>query len=87
MINEEKDYKLKGYKTVFHFKNENKNVATPKTRMVCLIAESAENIKVREDLMSKDFPSIWCEVQYETEKNILICGFYREWSHEGVKYT
>ena len=35
--------------------------------------------------MSTDFPSIWCEISRENEKNYLLCGFYREWSHAGIK--
>ena len=31
------------------------------------------------------FPSIWIEETREHEKNLLIGGFYREWSHEGRK--
>ena len=35
--------------------------------------------------MNAEFPSIWCEIFRENEKNFLMCGFYREWSHEGIK--
>ena len=28
--------------------------------------------------------SIWCEESRENEKNVLYCGFYREWSYEVV---
>jgi exonuclease III len=53
--------------------------------MVCLVSENKDNIKPRSDLMNPKFPSIWCEEVREFEKNILTCGFYREWSHNGHK--
>ena len=33
--------------------------------------------------MSAKFPSIWLEIDQEKQKNILVCGFYREWTREG----
>ena len=53
--------------------------------MICLINENSDKIKLRPDLMNPKFPSIWCEEVREFEKNVLICGFYREWTHEGQK--
>ena len=41
--------------------------------------------KTREDLMSVDFPSIWMEVKQSVGKNVLVCGYYREWSKNGRK--
>ena len=35
--------------------------------------------------MSSKFPSIWLEIEREHERNILACGFYREWSVDGQK--
>ena len=40
---------------------------------------------MRADLMDCEIPSIWCEINKMNEKNLLICGFYREWSHEGER--
>ena len=37
--------------------------------------------------MSSVFPSIWVEMIREGEKNILICGYYREWTINGTKNT
>ena len=31
--------------------------------------------------MNTNFPSVWVEL---SQQNILICGFYREWSSEGL---
>ena len=50
-----------------------------------LINEENTNIVVREDLMSNEFPSIWCEERRDNEKNVIIGGFYREWSTEGIR--
>ena len=79
-ILEEKDYKLKGYHTVFALRKEE----DLKTKLFFLFDEKCVNFKVRTDLMSPEFPSIWCEIVREKEKNFLVCGFYREWSHEGI---
>ena len=35
--------------------------------------------------MTSEFPSIWCEQRRANEKNVLLCGFYREWSTEGIR--
>ena len=34
--------------------------------------------------MSKHFPSIWLEQKQNHSQNILICGFYREWTNDGL---
>ena len=33
------------------------------------------------------FPSIWLELKQNHKHNILICGFYREWSNDGLLNT
>jgi hypothetical protein len=35
--------------------------------------------------MSTKFPAIWTEINREHQKNLLICGFYREWNRDGLK--
>ena len=53
---------------------------------VCVFKEElSSEIKVREDLMSNEFPSIWLEVKQNTGKNLLVGGYYREWSKNGKK--
>ena len=79
-INEESDYKLANFNTLFH-KKLNPN---DKTRIICLTkidGNSNQTFKLRPDLMSDKFPSIWIEVENKSEKNVLICGYYREWSN------
>ena len=85
-INEEKDFKLLGYNTFFQTKNN----PSEKTRIVCLIESKkvgSQEIKLRKDLMSDKFPSIWIEIERNHERNILVCGYYREWSMDGKKTT
>ena len=50
-----------------------------------LISKNLKNIQVRKDLMTRKFPSIWCEETRENERNVLIDGSYREWSTEGIR--
>ena len=33
--------------------------------------------------MSPEFPSIWVELMREKQKNLLLCGYYREWASLG----
>ena len=80
-LNTDKDYVIKGFKTILPLKK----VCTQKTRLIMLIKEENTNIVVREDLMSNEFPSIWCEERRDNEKNVIIGGFYREWSTEGIR--
>ena len=37
-------------------------------------------IKERKELMTSQFPSIWLELERSNEKNLIIGGFYREWT-------
>ena len=71
-INCEKDYKIKGFKTKFPIKKS----TIQKTRMIMLISEKNESIKTREDLMSNEFPSIWCEEKRESGKNLFFFFFF-----------
>ena len=84
-LSNEDSYVIQGYKTILPlFKPEDNLV-----RIVCLIKESLmPHIKIRHDLMSEEFPSIW--IEYQTDQNkkpTLIAGFYRVWTHNGVKTT
>ena len=57
MISTEKDYVLAGFKTWLPQRKE----TTDKTRLIMLTKLDKPKIKVREDLMSTGFPSIWVE--------------------------
>ena len=57
-----------------------------KIRIITLVSEKfAEEVILREDLMNEDYPSIWLQVKNSNKKDILLCGQYREWDHEGKK--
>jgi hypothetical protein len=44
-------------------------------------------IKVRKDLMSAEFPSIWLEVLDKHKSGTIVGGFYRQWSSNGIRST
>ena len=74
---------MPGLKTFFHEKKSQNE----KTRMICLIKEQElanDTIFIREDLMNERIPSIWLEIKQEHKQNIIVCGFYREWSNDGL---
>ena len=39
--------------------------------------------KVRDDLMSDEFSSIWLELGLPGKKKFLVCQIYREWQYLG----
>jgi aminoglycoside phosphotransferase (APT) family kinase protein len=39
--------------------------------------------KVREDLMSDSFSSIWLEVGFPGRTRFLVCNIYRDWQYLG----
>ena len=69
---------MEGYVTVLQQREKPEDMV----RVMALIREdTSKEVKVREDLMSEKFPSIWIEA----EKGLLVCGFYREWTRNGIK--
>ena len=80
-IEKESDYKIEGYKTVLPLVNGNNALI----RIICLLIDEVCNkVKIRQDLMNKDFPSIWLELESAgCKKSQIIAGFYRVWTHEG----
>jgi hypothetical protein len=59
--------------------------ADSKVRILCLAKINLfARIKIRMDLMSEDYPSIWLELSNGKHKSLLIAGFYCQWSHEGL---
>jgi hypothetical protein len=75
-IKKPEDYQIEGYKTVLPLGGTNEKVRV----MGMIKNQLCIEMKVREDLMSTEFPSIWIEIERKNVKNILICGFYREWT-------
>ena len=82
---DQKDFKLEGFNTIFHKKVKSTN----KTRIICLVRNEVKStaIKISDDLMSDEFPSIWLEICGEPSPKRLVCGFYREWSDDETKLT
>ena len=79
-INTETDFRIKNFKTVI----QNKKEDTQQTRIICLVEESISNqITIRNDLTSPNFPSIWVEVKNNQGVNTICGGFYREWAPGG----
>jgi hypothetical protein len=75
--NGKSDYKIEGYATVLQKTNQ----STDKIRIIGLVEEDTfKYTKIREDLMSTEFPTIWLEIIRTNYKNLLVCGFYREWT-------
>ena len=52
------------------------------SRVVCYKHQSLVG-KVREDLMSDEFSSIWLEIGLPRKKKFLVCQLYREWRYLG----
>ena len=76
----EADFKIPGFKTIVQKKKDSPTI----TRIVCLVDEKLSNqIIVRMDLASHDFPSLWVEVENNNGANTICGGFYREWSPLG----
>ena len=69
------EYELITSKTL---ENEQLNIS----RVVCYKHNSIVS-KVRDDLMSDEFSSIWLELGLPNKKKFLVCQFYREWRYMG----
>ena len=54
-----------------------------KTGRVVVYKHTSLVAKVREDLMSDKFSSIWLEVGFPGKAKILVCNLYREWQYLG----
>ena len=80
LVTNDKDYTIAGFKTWLPLLSNN----SEKTRLIMLTKLDKPRIKLREDLMSTSFPSIWIEEEIKNNKNIIIGGFYREWSTDGI---
>ena len=79
-IQRESNYQIKAFETFLPIKKLN----TDAIKIIALVRNQLSNdVKLRSDLMSGDFPSIWLELR--ENKTTLISGFYREWSHNGEK--
>ena len=73
-LSTESDYLIQEYKTILPIIDPKCGVV----RIISLVKENLlPNLKVRSDLMSKEFPSIWLEFKADqNKKSTLIAGFY-----------
>ena len=75
------DFKIEGYKTFTQMRESNKE----KIRLMAIVKDDdISEIKLKEDLMSTKFPSIWLEIKISNQVPLITCGVYREWSHKEV---
>ena len=59
------EYRVEGFITVLPKREKNEDMV----RMIALMdEETSKQAKIREDLMSSEFPSIWIEVERKKEK-------------------
>ena len=81
----EDSYLIEGYKTVLPLKKENDELV----RIVCLVKDHLlPFVKIRKDLMSNEFPSIWIDFNPDAKtKPVRLAGFYRVWTQDGCKNT
>ena len=57
----------------------------PLIRIICLLkTKMMEAVKICDDLMSNEFPSIWLEINLAGLKKTVIGGCYREWNRNGL---
>ena len=76
------DYSIAGFKTVF----QNRKSPNDNLRIVGLIKnEIVNSVNVLDKIMDEVVPSIWLEFIDTNQRKTAICGFYREWTHEGTK--
>ena len=52
------------------------------SRVICYMHQSLVG-KVRDDLMSDQFSSIWLEIGLPGKRKILVCQLYRDWRYLG----
>ena len=72
------DAKIGGYQIYFAKTLQNPNLNA--SRVSVLIHNDIQS-KIREDLMSDKFSSIWVEIGHHNSKKILVCNLYREWRY------
>ena len=74
------DVQLKDYDLILSKTIENEELKI--SRIACYKHSSMVG-KVREDLMSSSFSSIWLELGLPGKKKFLVCQLYREWQYMG----
>ena len=72
--------KIEGYELITSKTLNNMNLQVSR---VVVYKHTSLVAKVREDLMSDKFSSIWLEVGFPGRKRFLVCNLYRDWQYLG----
>ena len=70
------DVQIPNYK--LFLANTLKNPQLNVSRVAVYVHEDI-NVKIREDLMTEDFSSVWLEVGLPRQKKFLVSHVYRDW--------
>ena len=79
-VHDIQDVQLQDYDLIVSKTLENDQLQV--SRIVCYKHQSLVG-KVREDLMSDEFSSIWLEIGLPGKRKFLVCQLYREWRYLG----
>ena len=79
-VHDIQDVQLQDYDLILSKTMENDQLQV--SRVVCYKHHSLVG-KIREDLMSDQFSSIWLEVGLPGKRKFLVCQLYREWRYLG----
>ena len=76
------NFNIQNYTTFYPKKEEEDEIDN--VRIVCLARNDTDvKFKLRPDLMSSQFSSIWVECRTSSSKKYLMGGCYREWTKNG----
>ena len=75
------DVQIQDYQVYFAKTLENPNLEV--SRLAVYVHKDIVKHKLRLDLMSDDFSSIWLEIHLPKQKRILVGNAYREWQYLG----
>ena len=75
---DKEDFAIQDYNLYFANTLDNPNLAISRA---CVYVHKDLKVKVRNDLMSDSFSSVWLELGKPRQKKILVCVLYREWQH------
>ena len=73
------DIQIDGYDVYLSNTIENPNLNV--SRLAVYVSKDIINPKLRLDLMSRDFSSVWLEVRLPRQKSIIVGNAYRDWQY------
>ena len=74
------DVSIEQYETIFSKTLSNQSLNCSR---ISVYVDKEINKKIRLDLMSETFSSIWLELGHPRQKKILVCQLYRDWAYLG----